>query len=44
MVMLEPDKSYNLARTSALDLFQVRCVAEERLVRRLGEIEKVTLF
>ena len=38
MVCLKPDHLNNLAKPSAIDLFQVRCVAEERLVRRLGEI------
>ena len=38
MVCLNPDQINNLAKPSALDLFQVRCVAEERLVRRIGEI------
>lgn len=41
MVMLEPDKHNNLAKTSTIDLFQVRCVAEERLIRKLGTINTV---
>lgn len=38
MVCLKPDHMNNLAKPSAIDLFQVRCVAEERLIRKLGEI------
>jgi mRNA interferase MazF len=38
MVVLTPDTVNNLAKPSALDLFQVRCLSEERLVRRIGEI------
>jgi len=38
MVMLTPDDQNGLAKQSAIDLFQVRCVAEERLVRKLGRI------
>lgn len=38
MVAIAPDPANNLAKPSALDLFQVRCLAEERLIRKLGEI------
>ena len=38
MVILTPDAVNNLAKPSALDLFQVRCLSEERLVRKVGEI------
>ena len=38
MVVLTPDTVNNLVKPSALDLFQVRCLSEERLVRRIGEI------
>lgn len=43
MVICEPDSQNNLPKTSALDLFQVRCVAEERLIRCLGSIDSDTL-
>ena len=39
MVVFDPDSQNNLSKTSALDLFQVRCVAEERLIRRIGRID-----
>jgi mRNA interferase MazF len=38
MVVLAPDLQNGLTKPSAIDLFQVRCVAEERLVRKLGQI------
>lgn len=43
MVVLEPNSQNNLSKTSALDLFQVRCVAEERLIRRIGRIDEGSL-
>lgn len=43
MVVVEPDKQNNLSKKSALDLFQVRCVSEERLVRKIGELDPETL-
>jgi len=39
MVVLTPDIVNNLAKPSALDLFQVRCLSEERLVCKIGEIK-----
>ncbi|MFN3762210.1 MAG: type II toxin-antitoxin system PemK/MazF family toxin [Anaerolineae bacterium] len=38
MVRLEPDERNGLTKTSAADAFQVRSVARERLVRRLGRL------
>ena len=38
MVVLTPDAANNLAKPSALDLFQVRSLSEERLIRKIGEI------
>ena len=38
MVRLEPDAENNLDKLSAADAFQVRSVAQERLVRRLGKL------
>jgi mRNA interferase MazF len=43
MLSLLPNAGNNLDKASALDLFQVRCVAEERLVRKLGEITAAEL-
>lgn len=38
MVRLEPRKENGLTKTSAADAFQVRSVAQERFVRRLGSL------
>lgn len=38
MVQLKPDNSNKLGKVSAIDLFQVRSVSEERLIKKLGVI------
>ena len=38
MVRLEPNPENGLSKTSAADAFQVRSVAQERFVRRLGKL------
>lgn len=38
MVIIEPDAENNLTKPSVVDLFQVRCVAEERLIRKSGTL------
>jgi len=38
MVVVEPDAENNLTKPSVVDLFQVRCVSEERLIRKSGLI------
>ncbi|HAM49420.1 MAG TPA: PemK family transcriptional regulator [Nitrospiraceae bacterium] len=38
MVTLIPGSQNGLDKKSVIDLFQVRCVAEERLVRHIGTI------
>ncbi len=38
MLCLEPDSSNGLAKPSAIDLFQVRCLSEARLVHKTGAI------
>ena len=38
MVRLEPDAQNGLEKPSAADAFQVRSVAQERFVRRLGRL------
>jgi mRNA interferase MazF len=40
MVVIEPDAENNLTKPSVVDLFQVRCVAEERLIQKTGIISK----
>jgi mRNA interferase MazF len=44
MVALDPDSQNELSKKSVLDLFQVRCVAEERLIRRIGRVDDGTLL
>ncbi|MEI6206030.1 MAG: type II toxin-antitoxin system PemK/MazF family toxin [Desulfuromonadales bacterium] len=38
MVVIEPDAENSLTKPSVADLFQVRCVAEERLIRKTGRL------
>ena len=38
MVKIEPDTANNLSKTSAADCFQVRCVAEERFIKSIGNV------
>ena len=40
MVKLIPNVDNHLAKVSAADVFQVRSVAQERFVKRLGEVDK----
>jgi mRNA interferase MazF len=43
MVRLEPDAENGLDKPSAADGFQVRSVAQERFVRRLGRVSNTTM-
>jgi mRNA interferase MazF len=43
MVRLKPDAENGLDKLSAADAFQVRCVAQERFVRRLGKLSDATM-
>lgn len=40
MVRIEPTPENGLTKTSAADCFQVRSVAAERLVRKIGQVSK----
>lgn len=42
MVRIEPDSVNNLSKSSAIDCFQIRCLSEQRFVRKLGEIDDET--
>lgn len=44
MVKLEPDAENNLDKSSAADAFQVRSVAHERFVSRVGKVSDVVMF
>ena len=39
MIKLSPDKDNNLSKDSSADCFQIRSVAEERLIRKIGYIK-----
>ncbi|MEW5766905.1 MAG: type II toxin-antitoxin system PemK/MazF family toxin [bacterium] len=43
MVQIEPDAENGLEKTSAADAFQVRSVAQERFVRRLGKLSDTAM-
>ncbi len=43
MVRLQTDAENGLEKTSAADAFQVRSIAQERLVRRLGKLSDATM-
>ncbi len=43
MVKLEPDRDNNLEKISAADAFQVRSVAQERFVKRVGQASETAL-
>ena len=43
MVRIEPNLENGLSKTSVADTFQVRSVAQERFVRRLGKLQTVEM-
>lgn len=43
MVRVEPDTENGLKNVSAADAFQVRSVAQERLVQRLGKLSDIAM-
>jgi mRNA interferase MazF len=43
MVRLEADAENGLGKTSAADAFQVRSVAQERFVRRVGKLSDIAM-
>ena len=44
MVRLEPNIENKLAKTSAVDTFQIRSVSERRLIRKLGELSDSSML
>ncbi|MDR2801938.1 MAG: type II toxin-antitoxin system PemK/MazF family toxin, partial [Prevotellaceae bacterium] len=38
MLKVIPDKTNGLSKESAIDCFQIRCVAQERLIKKIGNI------
>lgn len=43
MVVVEPNAQNGLLKTSAIDLFQVRSLSQERLVAKAGQVDGQTL-
>jgi len=43
MVKVTPDRDNNLSKESSADCFQVRSVAEERLIKKLGHVRSDTM-
>ena len=43
MVKIEPDNTNGLFKTSSADCFQIRSLSEERLVKKLGNVDFSTL-
>lgn len=43
MVKLVPDKQNKLSKESAADCFQIRSVAEERCVKKIGQVDTATM-
>ena len=43
MVKIEPNGTNGLTKISAIDCFQIRSVAEERLIRKIGTVDNFCL-
>jgi mRNA interferase MazF len=43
MVKIEPNTTNGLSKTSSADCFQIRSISQERLIKKLGNIDKSTL-
>ena len=44
MVTLEPTKENGLSKKSAIDLFQIRSVSQQRLSQKLGKVQNTILL
>ena len=44
MIKIIPNSINGLSKESAIDCFQVRSLSEERLIKKLGNIDNETLF
>lgn len=44
MVKIEPDTTNGLSKTSSADCFQIRSISEQRLIKKLGEVDSNTLI
>ena len=43
MVKIDPTAANGLSKPSAADCFQIRSLSQERLIKKLGDIDRVTL-
>ena len=43
MVKIEPDTTNGLSKISSADCFQIRSISEQRLIKKLGEVDRNTL-
>jgi len=43
MVKIEPSTTNGLSKTSSVDCFQIRCLSQERLIKKLGDIDTASL-
>lgn len=43
MAKVEPDRTNKLTKTSAADCFQVRSISEQRCIRKIGEVNIITM-
>lgn len=43
MVKIEPDAANGLSKTSAADCFQIRSLSQDRLIKKLGFVDRTTL-
>jgi len=43
MVTIKPNGKNGLSKASVIDTFQVRSLSQDRLVKKIGEVEKATL-
>ncbi len=40
MIKIEPNNQNNLLKISAIDCFQIRCVSEDRFVKKIGVVDE----
>lgn len=43
MVKIEPSNTNGLSKTSSVDCFQIRSLSQERLIKKIGDIDMDTL-
>ncbi len=44
MVKIEPSANNGLSKTSSVDCFQIRSLSQERLIKKIGNIDMATLI